>query len=98
MPVYWEHYDKRRIKAGVKWHNLLLNDAPESPTKKLISVKILPKDFSGNPIIIWIYGNKVVHVLLSKNYFEFMIESGEIAKNYKKHFKYLWKHVAKAIL
>lgn len=97
MPAYWAHYDRRRIEAGVKWHNLVLHDAPETPTKKLIYVKELPKDFSGNPTIIWIYGNKVVHVIWSPEFIAFMMESKDIAENYKKYFKYLWEKVAKAL-
>ncbi|MDP2750885.1 MAG: helix-turn-helix domain-containing protein [Nanoarchaeota archaeon] len=95
MPAYWIHYDKRRIKAGVKWHNLVLHDAPEAPTKKMISIKELPKDFSGSPTIIWIYGNKVVHVIWSPEFIAFVMESKDIAENYKKYFNYLWKNVAK---
>ncbi|MDD5133333.1 MAG: helix-turn-helix domain-containing protein [Candidatus Nanoarchaeia archaeon] len=95
LPNYWKNYDKRRIEAGVKWHNLILHDAPETPTKNLISVKVLPQEFSGNPTIIWIYGNKVVHVSWSPEFVAFMIESKDIAENYKKYFKYLWENIAK---
>lgn len=97
MPAYWAHYDKRRIEAGVRWHNLVLHDAPETPTKKLVSVRVLPKDFSGSPTIIWIYGNKVVHIIWSPEFIAFMMESKDIAENYKKYFKYLWTNVAKII-
>lgn len=95
MPIYWLHYDKRRIEAGIKWHNLVLHDAPETPTKKLVNVKQLPEDFSGNPSIIWIYGNKVVNVIWGSEFVAFMIESKDIAENYKKYFKYLWHNVAR---
>ncbi|MFH1053441.1 MAG: helix-turn-helix domain-containing protein [Candidatus Woesearchaeota archaeon] len=94
MPHYWIHYDKRRIKAGVKWHNLILHDAPEIPTKKFVSVKELPKDFSGSPTIIWIFGNKVAHVVWSPEFIAFVIESKDIAENYKKYHKYLWDRIA----
>jgi predicted transcriptional regulator len=97
MPTYWIHYDKRRIEAGVKWHNLVLHDAPETPTKKLVYVKELPKDFSGNPTLIWIYGNKVAHIIWSPEFIAFTMESKDIAENYKKYFKYLWNNVAKAL-
>lgn len=96
MPIFWAHYDKRRIKMGIRWHNLVLHDAPKTPTKRLVYVKKLPDEFSGSPAIIWIYGNKVVNVVWSRNFFAFMIESKEIAENYMKYFKYLWDKVAKA--
>lgn len=94
MPVYWAHYDKKRIKEGVRWYNLVLHDAPKTPTKKLVSIKKLPKDFSGSPTIIWIYGNKVAHVVWSPEFIVFMMESKDIAENYKKYFWFLWKNVA----
>ena len=96
MPVYWIHYDKRRIDSGVKWYNLVLHDAPKTPSKKLVHVKFLPKEFAGTPTIIWIYGNKVAHVLWNQNYFVFLMESKEVAENYLKYFKYLWNNVAKS--
>lgn len=95
MPIFWANYDKRRIKAGVKWHNLVLHDAPETPTDKLVYVKKLPQDFSGSPTIIWIYGNKIVHVIWGEEFFAFVIESRDIAENYLKYFHYLWEKVAK---
>ncbi len=96
MPLFWANYNRRRITAGVKWHNLVLQDAPKPPTDKLVYIKVLPKDFSGSPTIIWIYGDKIVHVLWSQDYFAFMIQSKEMAENYVKYFKYLWSNVAKA--
>ncbi len=91
MPLFWASYNKRRIEVGVKWHNLVLHDSPSAPTKKLVSVKTLPQDFSGSPSLIWIYGNKIVNVLWGEDYFAFMIENKNIAENYKKYFNYLWK-------
>jgi sugar-specific transcriptional regulator TrmB len=95
MPLYWLHYDRKRTEAGIRWHNLVLHDAPKTPTKKLVLVKKLPKDFNGNPTIIWIYGNKVAHVIWGSEFIALMMESKDIAENYKKYFKYLWNRVAK---
>jgi hypothetical protein len=72
-----------------------LHDAPKAPTKKLIYTKILPKEFSGSPSIIWIYENKVINVIWHPEPIAFMIESSDIAENYKKYFQYLWDKVAK---
>ena len=95
MPIYWSNYDARRIKAGVKFFNLVLHDAPKTPTDKLVSIKELPSDYSGSPSIIWIYGNKVVNVVWGQEFFAFMMESKEITENYKRYFDYLWDKVAK---
>ena len=95
MPIFWTHYDKRRIKAKVTWHNLVLQDSPPTPTNQYVKVKVLPREFSGSPAIIFIYGNNVVHVIWSQNFFAFRMSSKEVADNYKKYFNYLWDNVAK---
>ncbi len=97
LPFFWRYYNKRRIKKGVVWYNLVLHDAPKIPTKELIHVKVLPKEFNGSPAIIWIYGNKVVNVLWGKEFFAFMIESKQIAENYRRYHRYLWDNVAKKL-
>ena len=94
MPLFFKQYNNKRIAKKIKWHNLLLHDSPELNTKKLIQTKTLPKEFSGSPAVIWIYGNKVAHVVWNQK-FAFLMESKEIADNYKKYFHYLWKKVAK---
>ena len=96
MPVFWSHYNKRRIKKRMEWYNLVLHDAPKTPTRKYVYVKFLPPEFSGSPSIIWIYGNKVVNLLWGAELFAFMIESKEIADNYKKYHRYLWTKVAQS--
>jgi hypothetical protein len=57
--------------------------------------KFLPKEFSGNPTVICIYGNKVVNFLYGESLFAFVIESKELADNYKSYHKYLWDKVAR---
>jgi len=97
FPNYWPQYNKRRIKAGTKWYNLVRHDFRKRkiPDVKLMNVRFLPEDFSGSPSVIFIYGNKVVNVLWGDELFAFVIESREIAENYKKYHKYLWDRVAK---
>ncbi|NQV91980.1 TrmB family transcriptional regulator [Candidatus Woesearchaeota archaeon] len=94
MPIYWKHYNKRRIKKKVRWVNLILHDSPKLTTKRFIEIKTLPKEFSGTPSIIFIYGNKVVNVLWGKELLAFSIESEDIAENYRKYQKYLWDNIA----
>ena len=57
--------------------------------------KFLPTEFSGNPGVIAVYGHKVVNVVYAEEFFGFVIESRELAENYKKYHKYLWDNVAK---
>lgn len=97
LPYYWLNYNKRRIESKVRWYNLVRYELRKTkiPEEKLMFVKFLPKEFSGNPAVVFIYGNKVVNVLWGEEFFAFMIESKEIAENYKKYHKYLWGNIAK---
>ena len=58
-------------------------------------LRFLPKEFSGNPTVICIYGNKVVNFLFGENIFAFLIESKDLADNYKDYYKYLSDNIAK---
>lgn len=98
MPHFWANYNQRRIKLKVKWYNILRYELKKEVKAKhfpLEYTRFLPKEFSGNPSVIFIYGNKVTNVLWTKDFFAFMIESKEIAENYKRYHKYLWENVAK---
>ena len=96
MPAFWYNFNRRRIKLKIKWYNLLrVEMKKEAKAEKYEFIKFLPKEFSANPLVIFIYGNKVANVLWSPDFFAFVIESREVAENYKKHHKYLWDNVAK---
>lgn len=58
-------------------------------------LRFLPKEFSANPTVIGIYGDKVVNFLYGETLFAFVIESTELAENYRAYHKYLWKNIAK---
>jgi HTH-type transcriptional regulator, sugar sensing transcriptional regulator len=96
LKYYWPRYNKRRIEAGIPWYNLVRyeNRNDPLPDKKLMHVKVLPKEFSGNPVVVYIYGNKIANVSWEENAFSFVIENKEIAENYLRFFKYLWGKVA----
>ena len=96
LPHYWPQYNERRIKLGIKWYSLGLYETKKRkiPEKRLLWIKYLPKEFSGGPSVVFIFGNKIVNVLWGEEWFAFMIESKEIADNYKKYHKYLWEYVA----
>ena len=74
LPHYWANYNQRRIKLKVKWINIwryeLKKEAKQLP---LEVIKILPKEFSGYPNVVFIYGNKIANVLLSEDFFSFFI-------------------------
>jgi len=94
FPPWFSDWNKRRIKLKVKWYNLLRHELrKEIKAMPYEFVKFLPEEFSGNPIVIGIYGNKVVNFVFSEQFFAFVIESKEIAENYKKYHKYLWDSI-----
>jgi len=96
FPAYWKDWDKRRIKRNVKSYHLFRYEKRKEVNKKLFTdCKFLPQEFSGNPTVTAIYGDKVAQLLFGKYYNVFVIESKELAENYKKYHKYLWDKVAK---
>ncbi|MBI1970039.1 hypothetical protein HYS48_05065 [Candidatus Woesearchaeota archaeon] len=96
FPYFFLNWNKRRIKLKIKMYNILRAELrKEIVPYDLEYCKFLPKAFSGNPTVMGIYGNKVVNFLLGEDFFAFVIESKELAENYKRYFKYLWDNVAK---
>lgn len=96
LPSFWNSWNKRRIKLKVKWYNILRAEIrKEIKQEPYELVKFLPKEFSANPVVIFIYGNKVASVLWGIDFFAFVVESKEISEYYMRYHKYLWNNVAK---
>jgi len=97
FPAFWEDWNKRRIKKKVKSYHLFRHEKREDFLKKKGKFigKFLPQEFSGNHTVTAIYGDKMVQMLLGDSLFAFVIESKELAENYKAYHKYLWNNVAK---
>jgi predicted transcriptional regulator len=100
FPAYWNDWNKRRIKRKVKSFHLFINEKWQDylnfPVKNMCTAaKHLPKEFSGSPTVTVIYGDKVAQMLFGEYINMFVIESKELAENYKKYHKYLWDKVAK---
>ncbi|MEK6874058.1 MAG: helix-turn-helix domain-containing protein [Nanoarchaeota archaeon] len=97
FPAYWKDWNNRRIKRKVKSFHLFRYEKRKGVDKKLFNTsKFLPKEFSGNPTVTVIYGDKVAQMILGEEINVFVIESKELAENYKKYHQYLWDHVAKS--
>ncbi len=95
FPAYWKEWNQRRIKKKVKSYHLFRYEKRKDVSKKLFPMsRFLPIAFSGNPTATVIYGNKVAQMLLGENITVFIIESKELAENYKKYHQYLWDKVA----
>lgn len=96
-PVFFANWNKRRIKLKIKMFNIIRYELKkEVKPFQLEYCRFLPREFSGNPTVIGVYGNKTVNFLLGEDFFAFVVESKELAENYKRYHKYLWDNVAKA--
>jgi sugar-specific transcriptional regulator TrmB len=97
QPHYFANWNKRRIKQRMKIYNILRHELRKEIVRpyELEQTRFLPKDFSGNPTVIGIFGNKVGNFIFGDEPFVFVIESKELAENYRRYHKYLWDNVAK---
>jgi sugar-specific transcriptional regulator TrmB len=97
LPHFFESWNRRRVKLGIRWINLLrfeLRNEIKTPYK-LEDARFLPPEFSANPIVISIFGNKTANFIFSDEIFAFLIESEKLSENYRRYHKYLWDKVAK---
>nr|MBA4405583.1 hypothetical protein [Nanoarchaeum sp.] len=95
FPAYWKEWNQRRIKKKIRSYHLFRYEKTKEVDKKLVpDSKFLPEEFSGNPTVTVIYGDKVAQMILGKNISVFVIQSEELAENYKKYHKFLWDKVA----
>ena len=91
FPLFFANWNKRRNKKKIKSLHLFRDEIRGKLIKDIGEAKFLPKEFSGNPTVTAIYGNKVVQFLFGEFLFAFVIESNELSENYKNYFEYLWK-------
>jgi sugar-specific transcriptional regulator TrmB len=97
LPHFFQNWNRRRIRLGVKWINLMraeIRNEREKPFQ-LEEMRFLPPEFSGNPTVIAIFGDKTTNFIFGDEIFAFVIESRKLAENYRRYHKYLWDNVAK---
>ena len=98
MHRYWIGFNRKRIKRGIRWKELVIERMRNHPMlkEKLIESKFLPKELTGPPNVIWIYGNKVTNILwLETTPIAFVVHDKQIAESYRKYFNFLWNKVEK---
>lgn len=96
FPAFFKQWNKKRAEKKILTIHLFREDKRSIVSKKLFPhARFLPEEFNGNPTVTVIFGNKVAQFLFGENLFAFVIESKELAENYKKYHKYLWDNVAK---
>jgi sugar-specific transcriptional regulator TrmB len=96
FPIFFENWTMRRIKKKIPVYHLFRKDKKgETVERKMQQIKFLPEEFNGNPAATCIWGDKVGQFLFGEELFAFVIESKELAENYKKYHKYLWEKAAR---
>jgi len=96
LHYFFPQFEKLRVQHKIFWHILFDSEAPEwdSPTKKLVAIRRLPKTYS-TPTAINIYGDRTVSVLWKGKYpLCFMIINKDVADSYRKWFRLLWEYAA----
>ena len=96
FPAFFKQWNKRRAENKILTIHLFREDKKEVVSKKLFPhSRFLPSEFNGNPTVTVIFGNKVAQFLFGENLFAFVIESKELAENYRGYHRYLWDKVSK---
>lgn len=102
MPFFWKHFNERRIKKRVVWHDLIVEGTLMSDFKDLATARtelrrlryyeyrILPFKL-GSPHIITVFGDNVALTLWKEQPFTIIIQNKFIAESYMNYFKFFWK-------
>jgi ABC-type Fe3+/spermidine/putrescine transport system ATPase subunit len=103
MPSFWKKYNKRRVEKKVLWQDLLAKNiffpnyekhrSNKSHLKEneYYEFRVMPKEVTHAPHVIFIYGEKVVNVIWEDEPLAFIIDNKYVSENHKEYFKYLWK-------
>jgi len=97
IPYYLKHFNKQRVKLGIKRRSLVVDDSrgraylKELNKQELTEAKLLPG--TQNLQTFWVYGNKVVIVafMTEKDVIMFLIENKNVANSYRDYFNVMWK-------
>ncbi len=99
MKRWFQHWMKRRVTRKHILHDLVDHGTYleglepgdiKTHKKKYYKYCTLPPNLS-SPMVMVMFGNKVVQVLWSKQSFAFVLESEEIKVSFMKYFHYFWK-------
>jgi hypothetical protein len=87
----FKEMSSRFSKTGLKMHVLCQESARQVDKflEKDNEVRYLPKEFE-SPMVIWIFGNKVAHVLWDELIVT-IVENKRVADDYRTYFDMLWK-------
>ncbi|MBI2410470.1 MAG: hypothetical protein HYV32_01055 [Candidatus Kerfeldbacteria bacterium] len=87
-----DYFQKRIEKRGIKHFALLQPHIQNEPDFSIFAdARYLPNNFPPSPLVIWIFGNVVAHVLWEEPETIFVIRNKKLAENYRQYFQILWK-------
>lgn len=99
LKIWFQHWMDKRVQQKHVMHDLVDHGTYleklkprdiKTHKKNYYKYCELPAQLS-SPIVMIIYGNKVVQVLWSKKSFAFVMESNEVKDSFMKYFNYFWK-------
>ena len=94
LPEYFEkEYTPKAIKSGHVWRNIAYPIILKTPAMKLPfhQIRLLPREWTFNPTIIWIFGSCVANVMWKPKPVAFLVEDERVAAAYKRYFELMWK-------
>ena len=98
LSFYAEHWEKEREKLKINLRGILdssesgLKRGKEIAKRKYTKIRYVKENYS-SPSSTWIYGDRLVFIIWSKEHsFAIRMVSKELANNFKKHFEILWKN------
>ncbi len=88
FPFFYEQWRKSSANSGMKVR-LITRKGWHVPKRKGFHHKVFPEEFV-SPFAVFIYGDKVATVIWSAPA-AILIESKEVAEDYRKYFSFLWE-------
>ncbi|NQT49834.1 hypothetical protein HQ571_04030 [Candidatus Kuenenbacteria bacterium] len=85
---------KAKTKKKIVHYAVAQPQAREHKAETLKTVdhlRFLPKNFPASPMVLWISGNIVGHIMWETPPVAFLIKNKKIADNYREYFQLLWK-------
>lgn len=88
---YYPKYEQKLLQKHIKRFVLAQSQFRGlEELNKQAETKNLPTTFSSSPIVTWIFGETVAHLLWEQSETIFVIKNKKIADNYRQYFQILW--------
>jgi len=89
LPQFAEYYFREQTKYKIK-HKFIYTAGIVKPPLKYYEIKYLPKEFA-SAILNLCYSDVILNLIWEPEMIAIKIKSKQLADNFKKHFKLLWK-------